>query len=471
MSSAQRPRLSLPVQRAPELPEEKVVDLDVFDVLLPCRTFTVTYKVAEVGKVSLTAEYLLRLLRAVDGMDEDDVASFFGFNRRELTFVLGEAESHDFVERREGRLWLTRTGRGLFVNDDEEPHIYEVEKRTERVDFDLIAFAPQPTGYLSDFEFSLQELEISDPLAVSAAAEKVRTEGFRRHFPEIAARRDSEALKKRSLYTVDDVSSGATSFCPVRIFARSSAPRPGLPEPDLSSWRSGHELDDRLPVLEASAAFLDGLKANKRPDDAEAYQVLVDLAPEFLKEFIRRDGLSVERYYNEAVMRAGEFRADRKTVPIIGTLFTPANYQRVLDGLKYAKADNPESPDDLFWLIPNRPWGYTTVLPSILSDLCSRTGAGSANSQIEATALVVDKAPRHIEEAFKTVTSLPITARVPRALEILFVPGLFVSAIVHAPVKSHCEFPVPLGFASFDERVIRRAVEYLSDCMSVPERL
>jgi hypothetical protein len=73
------------------------------------------------------------------------------------------------------------------------------------------------------------------------------------------------------------------------------------------------------------ASFVDGLKQSRSEGDAEAYNVLINLAPEFLKDFTRRDGLAVERYYREAITRAGDVRAHRKTAPIAGSLLAPPN--------------------------------------------------------------------------------------------------------------------------------------------------
>lgn len=76
------------------------------------------------------------------------------------------------------------------------------------------------------------------------------------------------------------------------------------------------------------ASFVDALKQSRSDGDAEAYDVLINLAPEFLKGFTRRDGLAVERYYREAITRA-----DRKTAPIAGSLLLSENRKRLLDVL------------------------------------------------------------------------------------------------------------------------------------------
>lgn len=102
----------------------------------------------------------------------------------------------------------------------------------------------------------------------------------------------------------------------MRVAVRGTGLRPKSGEADLPDWRDGADPEDRRPVVEAASAFLERLNVEPRSDNAEAYDVLSSLAPEFLKEFLRRDGLAVERYYREAFTRAGEVRADRQTVPL-----------------------------------------------------------------------------------------------------------------------------------------------------------
>jgi hypothetical protein len=49
----------------------------------------------------------------------------------------------------------------------------------------------------------------------------------------------------------------------------------------------------------------------------------------------------------------------------------------------------------------------------------------------------------------------------PSGFEMLPVPGAFVAATVHAPIRPPSGLPVPLGFASFDPRVLARAGQLL----------
>ena len=118
MTGEKRSILTLPGKRGgetAEAAEENNVAVGLFDLLLPSRQFIVRHKVAEVGQVSLTTEFLLRLLYSVDGLEEEQIAQFFGFNATEMSFVVNEAEARDLVERQDGGVWLSDAGYALFL--------------------------------------------------------------------------------------------------------------------------------------------------------------------------------------------------------------------------------------------------------------------------------------------------------------------------------------------------------------------
>src|SRR5690349_14636279 len=101
--------------------EDRRVELGVFEVLLPCRKYDVSYKVAVLGQVSPSLEFLLRLVKSVPGLGEDDIAAFFGYTRSETAYVLSEAEAPGYIERRNGRIWLSIAGDDLFLPGESTP--------------------------------------------------------------------------------------------------------------------------------------------------------------------------------------------------------------------------------------------------------------------------------------------------------------------------------------------------------------
>src|SRR5699024_4630572 len=137
------------------------------------------------------------------------------------------------------------------------------------------------------------------------------------------------------------------------------------------------------------------------------YNMLINLAPEFLKDFTRRDGLAVERYYREAITRAGDVRADRKTAPIAGSLLLSENRKRLLDVLDYGSRQGSNVPRFLLWVAPQVPsWNATTLLDETVEGIRSRWNGPRADGQAEGVrsiCLAAPRPPRYLEKAFELV--------------------------------------------------------------------
>lgn len=442
--------------------EDGPLQLATLDLTLPCRTFVVEHKVADVGKVSVTAEFLLRFVHAMGSCTEEAVQSFFGYSRREMAYVLHEVEDADYVRRVEGRIALTSTGLSLFHPGSDEPIIYEVERKTARVGFDLISLAPAEKKHLSNFECRLPELPIGDTEQVSAATERVPS-AFRRFFREFAPKIDPNSTVRRSLYSIDGVVAEDRFSTLVRVRLISSGLKPTLPEIDLSEWKSDYELSDREAVGRAVAEMIEGAVIERRGDDGEAYQLLVQLAPEYLKDWTRSDGLNVKRFYRHAFTSQGDVRADRPTVPIVGSVFTMENARRLIEVANYGLRKTRHAASALYWVVPQMPlWGSTSILAEMVDQLRERIARTNddleVQQNVEPIALTVQRPERWIKEAF--LRQYEADARIfPGSFEILFVPGAFVATTVHAPIGQQCGIPVPLGFASFDPRILARAAE------------
>lgn len=448
-------------------PADVRVPVGIFDLQLPARQFVVQHKVAEVGDVSLTTEFLLRLLHSADGMPEETAATFFGFDANEMAYVVKDAETRAYISRSEGRIWLTDAGNALFKEGD-KPQIYDVIKKTERVGFDLLALAPCDRESQSEFERSLPELAIRDPSLVANASRLV-PESFRRFFGEISSRRDRDAVDqlRRSLYSVDGVVAGDRFSTIVPFVAIASVRRPGEPEALLEKWRTGHELADRDRVVHGVAEFLDSLRTNRMPEDVNALDVLANIAPEYLKEFVNRSGFATLRYFKELAGRAGELRSNRPTVGIVGALYQPENIERIKSAIGYAKDRSAFGNDAFVWVVPKQSaWGAARSFLELL-EVLTKEGV-----EIDATGRKLERAAVLIEEGkpqWRLIKSpfapycRPSTGAIPSSLEILLVPGKIAAVVVHAPVTEDRGFPIPLGILTFDAPIVRRVHRYLTD--------
>jgi len=441
--------------------EDSPLTLGILDLSLPCRRFLVEHKVAELGKVSVTAEFLLRLVKALGSCTEEAAQTFFGYSRREMAYVLAEVEEADYVDRADGRLTLTANGLGLFQPGSEDPLIFEVERKTARIGLDLISLAPADNRPPSVFELNLPELPLADPEQISSATDRVPAQ-FRQHFRELAPRMDTVAATRRSLYSIDGVSAEERFTNVLRVKLVSTGMKPMQAEVDLSEWRSDHELADREAIGRSVLQVIERLGCSRRDDDVDAYRLLVELAPEYLHEWTRRDGLSVQRFYRHAFTSRGDVRADRQTTPIVGSLFTADNARRLVEVANYGLRRTKHPSPALFWVIPQAPmWGSTSIMAEAVDQLRDLIVRAGDFPQVEAIALTAGKPQPWIKHAFTSWRESQGLV-LPSGFEMLLAPCGFVAAAVHAPIGAPSGIPVPLGFASFDPKVVDRAMALLA---------
>lgn len=457
------PRAKLTVRAQVPVVEQEI-ELDVIDARLPCRNFEITYKVAEVGQVSLTSEFLLRLIRILDGLTEAEATSFFAFSAAEMAYVVNSLEQQGYVMRVEGSLWLTEAGRSLFNSGSDEPQIYDVERRHERHGFDLVSLAPATFSALSRFDSELPELQPAEPDQI-ASASRLLPAAFRKHFDTIVRRR-SQAPLKQSLYAIDDVTAAERFFTMVPIAVRARSTLAGSPEPSLSDRWTGYDLDDRSEVVGAAAALLKDIRVPQHFAGVEAMKVLGQVGKEALAELLSGGVVRRDALLREAVKRAGEFRSDRPTVPIVGTLFTEANRERLRKALDYARAKTTSPPGLVVWQTPALPrWGSTRRLPQTIEMIQQLTG--DAGREPTSVAMAIDKAPWHLVHSFDAVVGSRAIDLGLGAMEILLVPNQLASVIVHTAVGQRDSYPVPLGIISFDPIVVDRTTSLLNDLLPI----
>lgn len=442
------------------------VPVGIFDVQLPARQFVVHHKIATIGDVSLTTEFLLRLLYSADGIQEETAALFFGFNTSEMAYAIKDAEARAYISRSHGRIWLTDAGLALF-KDGSKPQIHDVVKKIEKVGFDLLSLAPCDRDNQSDFERALPELSIRNADLVANATKYV-PESFRRFYGEISSPKDKNVqdTMKRSLYSVDEVIAGDRFSTLVPFVAMANVRRPGEPEPLLDAWKTGHELDDRDQVIHGIADYLENLRSSRTPEDANAFDVLVELSPDFLKGYVNRSGFAAQRYFKEIAGRAGELRSDRPTVGIFGSFYQPENIARITTAISYTKQRVIDEDDAFIWVMPNQTtWGASKSFLNLIDVLATEEVSSVSDHQnTERSPVVIgeNKPARHISKALRTTYVKPKNGAIPGSLEILLLPRRIIAVTVHAPITENRGFPVPLGILSFDEAVVRRVHQYLA---------
>jgi hypothetical protein len=453
----------------PDQDEEQVdrVEVDAIDLRLPCRGFSVSYKVAEQGKLSLTMEFVLRLLHAADGLLEDAVGEFFGFSGEECLYAIDQTVAYGYVDRQEGRVFLTDAGRSLFTAGSDEPALFEVRSRHDLVDVDLIAFAPGDSWrQLDQFEFRLQELTVPSAEAVGKASHRVR-QSFTKHFHEFR-RRYAGAGELATLYTVDDVRAGRryAAVVPVKVSVRPD--NPAVPEADLLSWKTGFELEDRAAVVQACASVVQKMTTTEAAQEQTA-TLLEACAPAQMARFIKNGQVNWLSFFRATIRQAGKLQADRPTVRVVGRVWVRANKARLASAAQRGADAGGRRPQMVLWLRSGTPhWGMTSEVGEII------TAIRRAFSNLEAAsppldgmpAVLIGSAPQeHFQHVFDAVVTVP-SRHVPVGTEILLVPGRLAFVLAEALMGSAQGFPIPMGIVTMDPEAIRHVHSFMTDVIS-----
>ena len=441
------------------------VEIDAFDLRLPCRAFRIAYKVAEQGKLSLTTEFMLRLLRAADELREDGVAKFFGFNDEETEFAIDQAERFGYLARVNGRVHLTSAGHNLFAAGSEEPVLFQVVSKTDKVSFDLISFAPvEPWRPLTKFEFALPELPIASLAEVGQASDRVK-QSFQRNFRLIRPKRSSDS-QVNSLYTIDSIDAERRfeTVLPVKVSVRPE--NPTTPEADLLSWKTGGDLDEREAVLNACGNFVRGIATQTDSKCEAAAKELVACAPDAAGRFMRADGFNWSAYFRIAIQRAGRLQIDRQTVAVVGRVWVDANRKRLVRAAEYSLRREGPYPRMMIWLKPAVVrWGFTMKFVEILDGLRHAFRDVPGGDEKLKVLLAGETIPDTFDQACDVTVRVPSRALAPN-LEVLLVPGRLCVVLAHSPVETTRGFPIPMGIVSFEPAVVRRAHELATSLLS-----
>jgi hypothetical protein len=444
--------------------------VDEIDFKLPSRMYGIHYQVADKARFSLTAEFLLRILKALGQTAESEIASFFSFSAEETAFVVSSAERKGYVVRNGNKVVLTADGDELFSSGADEPALYEVQRRHGWFMFDLISLCPGRMQSLSRFERALPELPLLDRAGSADARSRIKA-AFRKHFTEIKFINSGKVGERSSLLSIsDEIAAGERKFSivPVRINLRQDD---GMTiEPDLTEWMTGVDLDNRMSVIESCGEVLRNSVHSDASAEDRGVEVINTFVPELMKRSIRKGVFNRRDFLNLAAKLAGNIRKDRPTARIYGSLWLERNAEKIGAARRYANSKGENNVAPIIWLRPDLPnWGCSQKLQQIV-DFLIEPEQEPEHDKISDSILL--SLPDHntkwrFGDVFDRILILNDGAHAPpRDLELLFQPRGFCAAMTHAPIGGGVNYPVALGFISFEPKIVSAVQSYLEQLLS-----
>ncbi len=451
--------------------------VNTIDFLLPCRDYVIDFKVADTKQLSITLEYILRLIRVLGRLREEEIAEFFNYDRKELEFVLNEGSAHEYIEWKNGEVDLARAGRKLFDVGSNVPRSMELQTFSSRVGFDLLSFSFERKKYLSRFDSFLPELEVKDTEFISDGSSGV-PEVFKKNYFEIMVSDPRLKKEKKGLYSVDKVATGDRYSVLVPVDIRHDNQCLGQPDFDLGKWKDEADLGSRQAVLESISSYLSTLCRSRNPRDQVSFQVfraLIDDVLDTSSENVVDEAFSAEVIYKNI---SEHLLKDDGNSVFFGSPFLPKIGTELIGAIKDGM--NQRKPKlNLSWLIPNTPaWGANQNFPSLLEgiykELASEAETGNrekvfssnddeANSRMNVEWFVSGKLEKQISVAFQQHACEGHELSISNNLvEIIVCSNAAVLIAIHVPPTRGSAMPTPLGVISSNRAVVEKALDYLS---------
>lgn len=447
------------------------------DFLLPCRNFIVDFKVADTKQLSITLEYLLRAIRVLGRLREEELAEFYNYNRKELEFVLSEGLKHEYIEWKNGEVELAAAGRKLFEAGHNIPRSMELQSYSSRVGFDLLSLSYEPRRYLSKFETFLPELDVEDTSFITEGTRGV-PEVFKKNYFDIMVSDDRLKKEMKGLYSVDKVAAGDRFSVLVPVEIRHDKKCVGQPDFDLKNWKDEADLGSRQAVSESISSYLSTLCRSRSPRDQVSFDVFSALIGDALstsaKSLIGETDSAemIHQKISEHVLSENGNSAffGSPFIPQIGTELIGA----VKDGILQRDVDQ-----NLSWLIPNAPaWGMTQKFMSLIDGIQNELTNGLEPKKTKnklnledvekSASLGVEwffsgKLEKHVVAAFQQHDCVGHELSISNNLvEIIVCSNAAVLIALHIPPLRGSAMPTPLGVISSDQIVVEKAQEYLS---------
>lgn len=464
--------------------EHQLPVVGTIDFLLPCRDYVVDFKVADTKRLSITLEYLLRLLKLLGRLTEEELAEFFNYSQKELEFVLSEALAHDYIEWRNGEVNLSKAGRGLFSSGQNIPFSLELQSYSKRVGFDLLSLSYEQREHLSSFQRRLPELEVGDTSFVESGTKNVPSV-FRKNYFEIMVSDSRLERDRKGLYSIDKVSSGDRFSSLVTVNIRLDKQCVGQPDFSMVGARADEDPATKKEIYESVSAFLGRqCRTNREADrvSVDVFKALIEGALEAAGNQVFGGSYSPETVVQNLFDAVNNAEGNSS---FIGSPFLPKIGTELIAAIKEGRS-NRQCDSNVAWLIPNAPaWGMTTNLPLLIEGVFGELGYlvddYAANISQEDQDFTIERPTsspplewlysgsldRHVEAAFAPYERVGHELSVSNNLvEVLVCSDAAVLVAIHLPPPRGSAMLTPVGVISSSERVVNVARQYLTQLIA-----
>lgn len=433
-------------------------EFDRITYSIPSRTFFIESYISKDERLPIVTEFAVRIIRVVREMPIIALRTYLGLSEQETAILLADLEQQRLITISDDAVALTSYAISHFEeSSDELPRFSSIEKRPDRVDFELLTFCPVNGRDAPKHPGRTIVLESMDGAALAQSNRRAEA-GYQQHFDRILQMKGIRDRKRIDLYKVTSVEADKNFYIPVPIsFQLDDHGVYSRNAPDLGPDAPSDSIDK-----------LDGLISDSLQGRGDA--ALRDLSQQFaeyfgdkvLLQFHARLGFQWTAFL-AAVYDAPVSLYPDGTYPVLGNLYVDRNRTLVAQEIRdvLSATGGGDHCTNAFWMAPDlRLWGRTADVKTTFEAFGRAIGRAPALHSVLPRSNVQSGASPNLTFTPRTLYYAPANMWKGR-LELLLLPPFLAVCLIHVPLPDAPGVSVPIGFVTRDPRLVEMTRQLL----------
>jgi hypothetical protein len=439
-------------------PQKEIVQQ--LEVTLPCRNYSVEFKVANSQGLTITSEFLLRSLKIFGSQTDEELSQLFNYNRRETEFVLDEALKDGYVKWENGNIKLSPTGQKLFQKHETVPTTLNIETLHRDVGFNQLSFGMASPESLSSFEKQLPELEGADPKFIARGSEFV-PDAFKDNYYQIMNSDGRLKKERKNLYSISEITPKNRFLNTLSISVFEDIQNIGQPEFEVGQRNSlgAYQFDRR--ISEAVAKYLKPLCISRTKQHSISMDTFLSVAGPILNKTNLSHKTEPYEFYRQI---AANLVDAENSIPFYGSPFLQKQIETFIIEMKKGISDR-DLGDSVKWLQPSiNIWGLTSMLPRLVHAIEQEFENNNSKNNTKLSVTLYDpmeKANRLQNQAFSNVNFKRVHLPAANNLfEVILFDDVAAMICLHMPPFKGTSVPHCVGIVTSDAQALDLASKY-----------
>ncbi|MBL0710836.1 MAG: hypothetical protein JJV99_07480 [Colwellia sp.] len=438
------------------------IEFNEVDYIVPAETYNIKYSYLTKQGFPFTKEFLLRTLY-ISPLSKFELASFFGFNQRELSEAIEEPMSKREVSYLEdGRLCLTALAKGYFSTLEDKPMVEKPQSKTSNVTFELVGFNKvrnQHEGWFTGLRLNVNN-------EIQCMSEQHARKMFTKHFQRFVESGELGKLKTHdnslpSLYSVDDVSRKKTISHRIKRNFEIDFDNKIKPFYVDKLYENDEE------ISHAISQDTDSIRLGSNIESIQqAWDAFEDMS---VSRFITKDEID----FRGMIAEMAESSGNKPYELLIGPLYGKQPWDKIEQIIKDLKPVKQHKIKKLSWIGANtRYWGLSESFNAAIESLkASQKNSKGTNYQLtmylpsDDYSKVKEEATRDWKRKLGNVESCEgiLNGLFDGSVEVLLLDNDFAAVCYHISMPDLSPVHIPLGYLTKDRQLIKRISSVVND--------